>query len=136
MPLSISLESLLQVWLATHADSDHREWARAQAQDYVLQYFRLLSGRRRHEYQDRVRALHDNAVRYYGGGFRPHPSDLAVAQADMRRGINDDWKVSVTRYPEVLDYFFSLVKVRYPSDADPRVRDPPLSAMQGVVRRR
>ncbi|KAH7021356.1 uncharacterized protein B0I36DRAFT_334334 [Microdochium trichocladiopsis] len=110
-----------------------REWARHRAQDYVLQYFGLLSERRKQDYRARVAELTDNARRYYGA--LPHPSDMRAAHEQLRRGINEDWKASVTRYPEVLDYFFSLVKVRYPSDSDPRVRDPPLSAMNGIVRR-
>ncbi|KAF8421481.1 hypothetical protein EV426DRAFT_609384 [Tirmania nivea] len=28
---------------------------------------------------------------------------------DLRRGIDDDWRVAVQRYPEVLDYFYAMV---------------------------
>ena len=79
--------------------------------------------------------LHADAARFYHGCL-PHPSDVRAAHVELRRGINEDWKASVTRYPEVLDYFFSLVKVKLPNDNDARVRDPPLSAMSGVVRTR
>ncbi|KXJ87125.1 hypothetical protein Micbo1qcDRAFT_167845 [Microdochium bolleyi] len=112
-----------------------KEWARQRAQDYVLQYFSLLSDRRKAEYHAVVGQLHANAARYSLGAL-PHPADMRAARAELRRGINEDWKASVTRYPDVLDYFFSLVKVKFPNDNDARVRDPPLSAMNGMVRGR
>lgn len=28
---------------------------------------------------------------------------------DLQRGINEDWGIAVQRYPEVLDYFYSMV---------------------------
>lgn len=36
------------------------------------------------------------------------------------------------RYPEVLEYFYGLVDLNLPSDDEPGVRDPPLSALGGV----
>lgn len=50
----------------------------------------------------------------------------------MKRGIDDDWRASVQRYPEVLEYFYSLVDWKLPSDDDAAVRDPPLSALGGA----
>jgi len=41
----------------------------------------------------------------------------------------------VLRYPEVLEYFYSLVDLSLPSDDDKCVLDPPLSALHGVARR-
>ena len=37
------------------------------------------------------------------------------------------------RYPEVLEYFYGLVDLNLPSDDEPGVRDPPLSALGGVA---
>jgi hypothetical protein len=51
---------------------------------------------------------------------------------ELKRGIDDDWKASVQRYPEVLEYFYGLVDLNLPSDDEPGVRDPPLSALGGV----
>lgn len=39
------------------------------------------------------------------------------------------------RYPEVLEYFYSLVEMSLPSDEDVAVRDPPLSALSGARKR-
>jgi hypothetical protein len=51
---------------------------------------------------------------------------------ELKRGIDDDWKASVQRYPEVLEYFYGLVDLNLPSDDEPGVKDPPLSALGGV----
>lgn len=40
------------------------------------------------------------------------------------------------RYPEVLEYFYSLVEMSLPSDDDVAVRDPPLSALSGARKQR
>ena len=64
---------------------------------------------------------------------RPHPAEIAAADAELKRGIDEDWKASVQRYPEVLEYFYGLVDLNLPSDDEPGVRDPPLSALGGVA---
>lgn len=55
-------------------------------------------------------------------------SQIAEAHADFKRGIDLDWKASVLRYPEVLDYFYSLVELRLPKADDSRVIQPPFAA--------
>ncbi|CAK7245702.1 MAG: hypothetical protein STHCBS139747_007291 [Sporothrix thermara] len=62
---------------------------------------------------------------------QPHPSEIQQAQMAFKRGIDEDWQSSVQRYPEVLEYYYSLVNLTLPSDDDPNVRDPPLSALSG-----
>jgi hypothetical protein len=52
---------------------------------------------------------------------------ITRSNADFRRGIDLDWRASVLRYPEVLDYFYSLVELRYPSDESPSVARPPFA---------
>lgn len=39
------------------------------------------------------------------------------------------------RYPEVLEYFYSLVELTLPDDNEPAVKDPPLSALSGGSRK-
>lgn len=46
----------------------------------------------------------------------------------MKRGIDADWRASVLRYPEVLDYFYGLVELSIPSDRSPAVVEPPFAA--------
>jgi hypothetical protein len=41
----------------------------------------------------------------------------------------------VQRYPEVLEYFYSLVHMSLPDEDDVAVKDPPLSALSGARKR-
>ena len=54
-------------------------------------------------------------------------TQIAEAQTDLKRGIDADWRVSVLRYPEILDYFYSLVEVKLPDPRSPRVVQPPFA---------
>ncbi len=102
---------------------------RAHAQDYILEYFRLLTERRKKAHSQHLDRLTAHAYHYFHAP--PHPNEIASAQAALKRGIDEDWQASVQRYPEVLEYFFSLVELTLPADEEPTVRDPPLSALSG-----
>ncbi|KAI1083557.1 hypothetical protein F5B20DRAFT_410589 [Whalleya microplaca] len=106
-----------------------RSWVRAHAQDYILEYFRLLTERRKAAHASHLERLQSHAHYYYHAP--PHPNELAQAQATLKRGIDEDWQASVQRYPEVLQYFFSLVELTLPADDESAVKDPPLSALNG-----
>jgi hypothetical protein len=41
---------------------------------------------------------------------------------ELKRGIDADWRASILRYPAVLDYFFSLVELRLPSETAPEMK--------------
>ncbi|KAI1845811.1 hypothetical protein JX265_000010 [Neoarthrinium moseri] len=109
--------------------NDIRGWVRAHAQDYILEYFRLLTERRKLQHQNHLDHLTQQAYHYYHAP--PHPSQLDHANAALKRGVDEDWQASVQRYPEVLEYFYSLVELSLPSDDEPAVKDPPLSALNG-----
>ncbi|KAI2626191.1 hypothetical protein GGS21DRAFT_493400 [Xylaria nigripes] len=110
-----------------------RTWVRAHAQDYILEYFRLLTERRKASHTEHMERLTAHAYHYYH--TPPHPSEIQAAQASLKRGIDEDWQSSVQRYPEVLEYFFGLVEMNLPADDDPAIKDPPLSAMNGATRK-
>ncbi|PHH65875.1 hypothetical protein CDD81_1244 [Ophiocordyceps australis] len=109
--------------------ADIRAWVRAHAQDYVLEYFRLLADRRKTAHTTHLEQMAHDA--YYRYNAPPHPSHIADAQALLKRGIDEDWQASVQRYPEVLEYYFALVELVLPADDDAAVKDPPLSALSG-----
>lgn len=115
--------------MMTSVFTDIRSWVRAHAQDYILSYFTMLTNRRKTLHQDHIQRITDRAYHYYHAP--PHPSEIAAADTELKRGIDDDWKASVQRYPEVLEYFYGLVDLSLPSDDEPGVRDPPLSALGG-----
>lgn len=83
-----------------------RSWVRAHAQDYILEYFRLLTERRKAQHAAHLDRVTNHAFHYYHAP--PHPSEIQAAQAALKRGIDEDWQASVQRYPEVLEYFYSL----------------------------
>ena len=53
---------------------------------------------------------------------------ITEAHAEFRRGVDLDWRASVLRYPEVLDYFYGLVELKYPEENSPSVSRPPFAA--------
>jgi hypothetical protein len=108
---------------------DGRAWVRAHAQDYILEYFRILTERRKAAHSAHLERI--TASAYYHYHAPPHPNEIAHAQASLKKGIDEDWQNSVQRYPEVLEYFFSLVELTLPGDNEDSVKDPPLSAMNG-----
>ncbi|QSZ29976.1 hypothetical protein DSL72_004494 [Monilinia vaccinii-corymbosi] len=115
--------------MMTSIYTDIRAWVRGHAQDYILSYYNVLITRRKDEHDSQMHRITERAAYYYNA--RPHPSEVAAAELELKRGIDEDWRASVQRYPEVLEYFFSLVELSLPGDDDPGVRDPPLSALGG-----
>jgi hypothetical protein len=55
-------------------------------------------------------------------------AQIAEANAELKRGIDLDWRASVLRYPVVLDYFYSLIELRLPNDRSQEVVQPPFAA--------
>lgn len=102
---------------------------RAHAQDYILEYFRLLTERRKAAHTAHLDRIGRHAFYHYQAP--PHPNEITAAQAQLKRGIDEDWQASVQRYPEVLEYFYSLVDLTLPDDNEAAVKDPPLSALSG-----
>lgn len=49
---------------------------------------------------------------------------MATAQSAYQRGIDEDWKNSLQRYPEVLDYYFNLVEFKLPNEKSVAVQEP------------
>lgn len=96
------------------------------AQDHILECFKVLTERRKAAHAEHLDNLTSHA--YYHYRAPPHPNEIASAQATLKRGIDDDWRASVQRYPEVLEYFYSLVTLTLPPDSDPSIKNPPLSA--------
>jgi hypothetical protein len=50
---------------------------------------------------------------------------IADADADLKRGIDADWKSCVVRYPEVLNHFYTQVNVVMPRQVEPPFANPP-----------
>ncbi|CAF3533980.1 hypothetical protein HYE67_006223 [Fusarium culmorum] len=107
-----------------------RSWVRGHAQDYILEYFRLLTDQRKTAHAAHMDRITAHAYHYYHAP--PHPTQVAEAQASLKRGIDEDWQASVQRYPEVLEYFFGLVELTLPAEDEPAVKEPPLGSLSNL----
>lgn len=98
----------------------HRDWVIRHAREHVLHRFEHLTATRKVAHATYLSSLPYYQIYMQYSGHPPlHPVALAQLQAqiseahaELKRGIDADWRASVLRYPEVLDYFFSLVEVR------------------------
>ena len=78
----------------------------------------------------------------YHGNPPIQPSQLAVLHSQInhatsifKAGIDEDWRRSCLRYPEVLDYYFSLVEVDFPHEQDPAIREPRFGSALKEIRK-
>ncbi|KAH6974937.1 hypothetical protein BKA56DRAFT_426700, partial [Ilyonectria sp. MPI-CAGE-AT-0026] len=108
--------------------NDIRSWARNHAQDYVLEYFRLLVERRKTAHSAHLDRITAHSYHYYKAP--PHPNQISEAQVSLKNGIDEDWQSSFERYPEILDYYFGLAESTVPAEDEPAVRAPPLTSLR------
>lgn len=104
-----------------------RTWVRSHAQDYILEYFHLLTEKRKTAHSAHLDQITAHAYHHYNAP--PHPQQLQDAQMALKRGIDADWQASVQRYPEVLEYFYNLVTLTLPAEDEPAVREPTFGAL-------
>lgn len=87
----------------------------------------------------RLDQLAAQSLYHHGPGARPARAAIDRAHGEYRHNVNRAWRCAVQRYPEVLDYFFSVVHLSVPADNDPAVRNPPytkLGTLRTASRRR
>ncbi|KAK8159843.1 hypothetical protein IWX90DRAFT_389804 [Phyllosticta citrichinensis] len=112
-----------------------RDWVVNHSRTHILQAFERLSSRRKTAHNAYLSSLPFYSIYVQYHGTPPlHPTALntlraqiAEANAELKRGIDNDWRLSVLRYPEVLDYFYGLVELGLPPDRDSRVARPPFA---------
>lgn len=113
-----------------------RDWVISHARQHILNAFDHLSAHRKAAHAAYLASLPNYTVYMQYSGHPPiHPGYIAQLQtqisdahAELKRGIDADWRASVLRYPEVLDYFYSLIEIQIPSARSPRVVEPPFAA--------
>jgi hypothetical protein len=106
------------------------------ARQHILKAFESLSSIRKQAHSAYLASLpnYDIYMRYSGRPPLPPmylttlQSQIAEAHTELKRGIDADWRASVLRYPIVLDYFYSLIELRLPSDRSQEVVQPPVAA--------
>ncbi|KAF1977577.1 hypothetical protein BU23DRAFT_550869 [Bimuria novae-zelandiae CBS 107.79] len=115
--------------------SEIRDWVISHARQHILNQFERLSSTRKAQHSAYLATLPNYSIYMQYSGHPPiHPvyvetlqRQIAEAHAELKRGIDTDWRASVLRYPDVLDYFYSLVQLRIPDDNSPRVVEPPFA---------
>jgi hypothetical protein len=106
------------------------------ARQHVLNAFEHLSSTRKQAHSAYLASLPNYSIYMQYSGHPPiHPvyvaqlqGQIAEAHAELKRGTDADWRASVLRYPDVLNYFYSLIDLRIPSERSPRVVEPPFAA--------
>lgn len=109
----------------------HRQWVLQQARNQVIESFNQLKAAR---LQAHIRYLQTlPCFTLYQKYDNPPltPPQLATLQHQMAQaksifqgGIDEDWRRCLQKYPEVLDYYFSLVQIDFPSAEDLVLREP------------
>ncbi|KAF2739648.1 hypothetical protein EJ04DRAFT_286056 [Polyplosphaeria fusca] len=113
-----------------------RDWVISHARQHILHAFERLTSTRKQAHATYLSSLPNYAVYMQYSGHPPiHPvyihqlqQQISEAHAELKRGIDADWRASVLRYPEVLDYFYGLISLRLPDEDSPRVTSPPFAA--------
>ncbi|KAF2840055.1 hypothetical protein M501DRAFT_1002332 [Patellaria atrata CBS 101060] len=101
-----------------------RDWVVERSRAYIVQSFTSLTNSRKVAHATYLTSLPYYSIYMQYGGHPPlHPAALhhlnqqiLDANHELKRGIDADWRASVMRYPEVLDYYYSLIELRMPSD--------------------
>jgi len=112
------------------------DWVITHSRQHILNQFERLTSTRKAAHSAYLASLPHYSIYMQFSGHPPiHPMNIdnlqrqiAEAHAELKRGIDADWRASVLRYPEVLDYFYSLVELRLPSERSLRVVEPPFAA--------
>ncbi|KAI7539706.1 hypothetical protein KC331_g9596 [Hortaea werneckii] len=131
--LELALDQAQQRWSGMRTI---REWVLNHARDQVISTFHQLRGARYQAHLAYLQSLPCFTLYYRYNGAPPiHPTQLQllhsqIQQANMlfKQGVDEDWRRSCLRYPEVLDYYFDLVQFQVPSDRDPAIVDPRFGA--------
>lgn len=109
-----------------------RDWVLNHARNQIIHTFQQLKAAR---YQAHVAYLQTipcyTLYQTYNGRPPLLPAQIAVLHGQInqanhifKQGIDDDWRRSCLQYPEVLDYFFSLVELSLPDERDVAVMQP------------
>jgi hypothetical protein len=109
-----------------------RHWALRHAREWIIHTFNQMVDVRKQQYEAHLATVpYFDLYKIYSG--RPPISapqmhqlrmSMSAAQNAYQRGIDEDWKNSLQRYPEVLDYYFNLVEFKLPGEKSVAVQEP------------
>ncbi|KAF2725930.1 hypothetical protein K431DRAFT_280663 [Polychaeton citri CBS 116435] len=143
--LELAMDQALERWAGVQ---DIRDWVLNHARNQVIQTFQRLKAQRVEQHNAYLQTLPCYSLYHQYNGHPPmHPfqlqalhNQISQANAIFKQGVDEDWRRSCMRYPDVLDYYFSMVTVNFPEDKDPAVRNPvfgqPLERTRKIKARR
>ena len=108
------------------------DWVLNHARNQIIATFHQLRAIRVETHHQYLQTLpYYTLYTRYNGQPPLQPADLQLVRAQIHQatqllqaGVDQDWRASCLRYPEVLDYYFGLVQIDFPGDADPTIVDP------------
>lgn len=112
-----------------------RDWVIMHARTHILNAFERLAAARKATHSAYLSSLPFYSIYMKYSGHPPlSPTQLANLQAqisdahaELKRGIDADWRASTLRYPEILSYFYSIVELQLPGERSAAVTQPPFS---------
>ena len=113
----------------------HSDWVLQNARSHVVDTFNQLRLDRYQSHVAYLQSLPCFTLYYRYNGQPPmHPTQLHIlhsqitqANALFKQGVDEDWRRSCMRYPEVLDHYFNRVVLTMPDNIAPS------HAMNGLV---
>ncbi|KAF2170021.1 hypothetical protein M409DRAFT_64404 [Zasmidium cellare ATCC 36951] len=113
-----------------------RDWILNHARNQIITTFHALRSMRMEAHRNYLQTLPYYTLYHRYNGRPPlQPAQLQLihsqieqANTILQQGVDQDWRTSCLRYPEVLDYYFGLVEFGLPSDKAPAIREPRFGA--------
>ncbi|KAF2400467.1 hypothetical protein EJ06DRAFT_464178, partial [Trichodelitschia bisporula] len=120
--LKIAIDQAEKRWIETWIARTSREWVTNNAISFITSLFKQHKAVRKANHSAYLQSLpYWPIYEQYRGRPPLHPHlvaqlqrQIADADADLKRGIDADWKACVIRYPEVLNHYYSQVNVTMP----------------------
>lgn len=110
----------------------HRKWVLDHARNQVITTFHEMRAMRIEAHRNYLQTLPFYTLYHRYNGAPPlgaaqlqliH-SQISSANHTLQQGVDQDWRTACMQYPQVLDYYFSLIQVRLPRDDDIAITDP------------
>jgi len=117
-----------------------RDWVLDNSRNHIIRTFRQLQESRYNAHRMYLRSLpYYSLYESYAGQPPLHRRELGYLQqqldnadANLKLGVDQDWRSCCLLYPETLDYYFGLVCLRLPKDQDESVLRPEIGRKRTV----
>ena len=119
------------------------DWVLDNSRNHIIRMFEHLKTTRYNAHLAYLQSLPYYSLYQYHNGRPPlHARELQYlhtqlnnANANLKLGVDQDWRSVCLLYPETLDYYFGLVSLRLPKDGDESVLRPEIGGRKKIGRR-